>query len=360
MNGRDVLMAMHRGHGGVVAVAGGVEVVQHYGDWRAEYRTAIDRVALLDRSWRGLIEVTGKDRAAWLHNLVTNEIRNLRPGDGNYAFAVNVQGRVLFDLNALVVEDRIWLDVDLRYHDKLLTHFRRYIIMEDVKLTDRSDEFARPAVFGPAMKDVASTVGPANAAAMAQLQHVNVEIAGAACRAVRNDFDGLPGVEYVVPADAAAEVWRAMAAAVGSSGGGAVGLIAARALRMEAGIPALGREIDEDVVAPETLQVERGISYQKGCYLGQEIIERMRSRGALSKRLVALRLAGEPPPELPAKLLHDGSEAGRLMSACESPALGGALGMGYVKAAHADSGAKLRIGAGPAAEVIDWPRSRPG
>lgn len=356
MNGREVLMAMHRGHGGDVASAGGVEVVQHYGDWRAEYRTAIDRVGLLDRSWRGLIEVTGKDRAAWLHNLVTNEIRNLRPGDGNYAFAVNVQGRVLFDLNALVAEDRIWVDVDIRFREKLLTHFRRYVIMEDVKLTDRSEEFARPAVFGPAMKEFSSALGPANAAAMSQLQHAVVEIGGAACRAVRHDFDGLPGVEYLVPADAAAAVWRALAAAVGSSGGGAVGLIAARTLRMEAGIPALGREIDEDVVAPETLQVERGISYQKGCYLGQEIIERMRSRGALSKRLVALRLAGQPPATLPAKLLHDGAEAGRLMSACESPALGGTLGMGYAKAAHADPGATLAIDGGPAAGVIDWPR----
>lgn len=356
MNGRTTLVGMHRGHGATIREADGVSLVEHYGDWRKEYAIASDRVGLLDRSWRGMIALTGKDRATWLHNLVTNEIRNLRPGDGNYAFAVNVQGRVLFDLTALVLEDCIWLDIDRRVCERVLAHFRKYAIMEDVTLADRSDDFIRPAVFGPKLKDLAASVVPANAMAMAQYQHVSVEIAGVRCRAIRHDFAGLPGIEYVAPEDGAAAVWRALAAAVGTAGGGAVGLIAARALRMEAGIPALGREIDEDVVAPETMQAERGISYHKGCYLGQEIIERMRSRGALSKRLVGLLIDSPPPAEVPATLLADGAEAGRLMSACESPALGSTLGLAYVKAAHAAVGTSLTIQNGPTAQIVDWPR----
>jgi len=346
---------LHRNAGARFS-AGGPQVPAHYGDWAAEYATARERAGLTDRSWRGLIEITGKDRAAWLHNLVTNEVKNLRPGEGNYAFAVNVKGRTLFDANVLVGADLIWLDFDSRYREKIIPHLDRYVITEDVAVRDRTAEFARLAVFGPAIRDVAARVGPANAIAMAQLQHAPVAFAGIAGTAIRHDFAGLPGLEYLIPATGAAGAWHALRETLSACGGGPVGHLAVRTLRMEAGIPEFGEDIDEETIPPETGQIERGISYHKGCYLGQEVIERMRSHHVLPRRLVGLRL--DAPCDAPARLLVEGNEVGRVTSACHSPRLGGPLGMGYVRTALAKIGQRLAVqcpAASGTARIIPWP-----
>jgi folate-binding protein YgfZ len=335
---RETLAAL----GAVFTQDGPVSYVQHYGDWRTEYRLAREHVGLEVRSTRGWIELTGGDRAAWLHNLVTNEVRNLRPGEGNYAFAADVKGRTLFDVNVLVDAGRIWLDMDQRFRERILAHLDRYVIAEDVTLTDRSADFIRLAVLGPAMRHVADRTGPGNAAAMAQLQHAPADVGGIRALAVRHDYVGLPALELVGPASDVAHAWHCLSAIVGQLGGGPVGYEASRCLRMEAGIPALGEEIDEAVIPPETGQIERGISYQKGCYLGQEVIERLRSRGALARRLVGLRV-DDAECAAPAKLLVDEKEVGRLTSTCHSPVLGATLGMGYVKTAFAEPGRRVTV-----------------
>ena len=107
-----------------------------------------------DRSYRGLLEIVGPDRADWLHNLTTNEIKTLQPGRGCYAFAVNVKGRILFDLNVLAKAQSIWLDIDRRWVATALAHFAKYTIVEDVAVTDRSHDFVRLALTGGGVSDV--------------------------------------------------------------------------------------------------------------------------------------------------------------------------------------------------------------
>lgn len=358
MSAQGRLHEIHRTEGARFSEGGPIELVLDYGDWQAEHKLARNSAGLEDRSWRGLIEVGGKDRTAWLHNLVTNEVKNLRPGEANYAFAINVKGRVLFDANVLVEAGRIWLDIDARFRAAIVAHLEKYVISEDVTLADRSGDFVRLAVLGPRMKEVAGRCGPGHAAAMAQLQHAPAELGGASVRAVRHDYAGQPGLEYVVPADAAAQVWRHLLESVAACGGGPVGWQATRCLRMEAGIPAFGEDIDDDVIPPETGQIERGISYQKGCYLGQEVIERMRSHNVLARRLVGLRLSEAVACPPAARLLVDDAEVGRLTSTCHSPLLGAVLGLGYVKTVFASPARRVTVRRGDksaAAELIDLP-----
>jgi folate-binding protein YgfZ len=335
----------------------------------AEYHAAIARGGWCRRPDRGLLEVAGGDRAPWLNNLVTNVVKTLSPGEGNYAFAVNLKGRVVFDLNILVLPDRLWLDVDARRAPAALGHLDRYLLNENVRLSDLTARCHRWGIIGPRAADVAGRLGLMNFTAMAQLQHA----AGTAeIRLVRHDFAGLPGLEAIfVPSDespagstgagAAREGEPVVAAAIAESGFVELRPETLKILRMEAGLPAAVEDIDAEVVPPETGQVERGISYHKGCYLGQEVIERMRSHGILARRLVGLKVEGESAPPAGALLAASGSDVGRVTSTCWSEHLGGLLALGYVKSAHARPGVVLEVitPEGPRrAEIVSLPVRR--
>jgi folate-binding protein YgfZ len=357
---------------------------RNMGDLRSiqeTYRAVHARGGLLARDDRTVIEVTGADRAAWLNNLVTNVVKTLSPGEGNYAFATNVKGRCVFDAGILVLDDRLWLDIDRRWAEPARKHLDRYIITEDVNLA-LLDGAVRFAVVGPGAGAFAARAGCGNFAPMAQWQHVAIHIDGAAARLVRNDFIGLPAADVVAvepnapgaaapsgapstsavpPASASLAASRALASELGFV---ELDRETAEVLRIEAGIPASVDDIDDDVVPPETGRIEQGISFHKGCYLGQEVIERMRAHNVLARKLVGLRLAGDAIPTRGQAVADaaSGAEVGRITSACHSVALGAPLALGYVKTSCAAPGTRVSV-VGPAgataATVIALPLSPP-
>ncbi len=306
------------------------------------YKTIAERGGYLDRTDRGLIEVRGNDRAAWLNNLVTNVIKTVSPGEGSYAFAPNVKGRTVFDLNMLVLNDRLWLDIDRGWVVEAKSHLDRYIITEDVELEDMSDAFGRIAVMGPAAKDVAGELGFGNLVPMAQLQHVERDVDAVPVRMVRNDFAGPACAEFIYPA-AAEGAREHIVTACGSASLIAASEDVVEVFRIEAGIPASRKDIDADVIPPETGRIEQGISYQKGCYLGQEVIERIRSQGIVAKRFVGLQTDGDAAESPPARIILDGKDVGRVTSACWSESLNAGLALGYLKTVHAKSDKEFKI-----------------
>lgn len=325
---------------------GGVTLPLHFGDCAAEYRAARERAALFDRSDRGLVELTGRDRRDWLHNLVTNTVRTLDENRGVYAFAIDVKGRTLFDLNILALPERLWLDFLASACAAALAHLDRYLIHEDVRMSEVTGRFARLGVAGPGSVEVAARLGAGHLPAMDALDSLPLE--DGAGRFVRHDFAGLIGFELIVPRQTAATWWQRLAQ---DEAVPAAGFAALDALRAEAAIPWFGRDIDNKVIPPETGQVERGISYHKGCYLGQEVIERMRSHGSLARRLVALRVengAGLVPP-LP--LLKDRLEVGRITSLVSHPLTGEWIGLGYLRTTVTDTSG-LTTGDPPRAVTI--------
>jgi tRNA-modifying protein YgfZ len=308
-----------------------------------EYAAALSGTVLHIRGDRGLIEITGKDRAAWLHNLVTNEVKKLQPGEGNYAFAVNIKGRCIFDCNILVDSERMLLDVDNRWIDTAIKHLTKYTITEDVTLKNISAAFGRVAIMGPGATAVVGRLCGANLTPMAQLQHVAAKIAEADVRLIRHDIAGLPTAELIVPVEAMNGVTAAIDANAPLP---RIGDETVRTIRIEAGIPASLDDIDEDVVPPETMQIERGISYHKGCYLGQEVIERMRSHGVLPRKLIGIRFESDAHPPRNATVSVDGAAIGRVTSSTYSPAISATLALGYVKSAHAQPGKAITATAG--------------
>lgn len=319
----------------------GVLLPTRFGDVAEEYDAARSEGVVFDRSDRGLLEIGGRDRLSWLHNLVTNAVKSLEPGRGCYAFACDVRGRVLFDLNILCLPDVLWADVDRQVLPAAIAHLDRHCITEDVALRDASGQWARLGVCGPLAARAAALLGVDAFPEMASLTSIAAEPADT--RLVRSDFADLPGFELIAPRSQAAVVWRRL---VHEGGLRPAGLAVLDVLRIEAGVPWLGRDIDEKVLPPETGQVQRAISYNKGCYLGQEIIERMRSHGSLARRLVRLELEDGAGLELPAELRHQDREAGRITSLVRHPVRPVWVGLGYLRTA-VPVGADLSAGSPP-------------
>jgi len=329
---------------GATPVAGCENRIASFGDTRAEYEAIRTDVALVPRTNRALLEVTGSDRAAWLHNLTTNEVNNLGPGEGNYAFATNVKGRILFGLNVLVRAEAIWVDVDRSCVESASRHFDKYTITEDVTVTDRTSELARIGVTGPRTPELVQRIGLTQLRAMSDLGTTDLHFVGETVTALRHDFCGPLGVELFAPPKAATELWQALAAYGDGVEARPAGEQAVELHRIEAGIPAQPHEINEDVLPAETRQLERAVSYHKGCYLGQEVVERMRSRGVVARGLCGLKVSGDVEPA-PGSALHDedGKPVGTVGSACHSPAIGGIIALAYVKTGKDAPGTPLRI-----------------
>lgn len=322
------------------------------------------RAAFLRRDMRGILRISGEDRAAWLSNLVTNVLTTLKPGEGNYAFVVNVKGRTQFDLNILVRPDCLLLDIDRRWTESAARFLDRYLITERVEIRDETNSTCRAAIIGPTAHEAVAKLGLGNLTPMAWLQNIDAEWAGSPVVLFRHDFTGRPGAEFVAFGEHAREAIDRVRAAVTSIGGIEIDASTADTMRIEAGIPASIEDIDEEVIPPETGQIERGISYHKGCYLGQEVIERMRSHGILARKLVGVKFessaatVSRPLPRLTPIYVGE-AEVGRTMSGCLSPALNlAALSLAYVKSAHTQPGTKLaaRTADGEfAGEVIKLP-----
>ncbi len=326
------------------------------GDLETQYQALCHGLALVDRTDRGLLVVTGADSVTWLHNLTTNHVKTLSHLDGNYAFAVSVQGRILFDLNILVRPDAIWIDLDRRFLERATQHFDKYIVMEDVTVEDRSDRFVRLAVIGDRAMSVLADLGASNVKAMSQLAQTDLMCQGVSVVAARHDFCGPYSVELFAAPDQAASVKGAL---VDGSGADVVGEEVVQIRRIEAGIPWPGYEITDEYLPAETLQLERAVSFNKGCYLGQEVVERMRSRDVVARQMVGLRFEGDRPPTKGAELATpDGQTVGQITSSCVSLAMGCPIGLGYVKTGSHEVGQGLSAqcgGVGVEAVVTSLP-----
>ncbi len=316
-----------------------------------EYAAVRNGVGMVDRSNRRLLRAIGADRAAWLHNLTTNHVKSLGVGDGNYAFSLDVKGRILFDLNVVVREQEIWLDIESCYLDKALTHLSKYIIMENVTLSNSSDEFVRIGLAGGGLKAWLALKQAGQVANLPILGSSLMTIDGQAMDVLRTDFCGVFAVELFAPQAIAESVWKQLADGAAEQAITLVGDDAVQVHRIEAGIAWPGYEITEEYVPAETGQSERAVGVNKGCYLGQEVVERMRARQVVARRLMSLTVGGEGMPRVGDSVCDGkGNAVGKVTSVCRSIANGKPLALAYVRASAASDAALTITG-----EQTSWP-----
>jgi folate-binding protein YgfZ len=280
------------------------------------YEALRNGAAWLDVSARGKIKVMGEDRARLLHAMTTNHIQQLTPGSGCYAFFLTVQGRILSDVNVLCRPDHFLLDLDPETREKVYQHLDHYIIADDVTLEDVSDTLAAIAVEGPKSAEVLHAVG-------APTPEVDYASAEWGTRLVaRLNTTGSPGFFVFLPVAEKAELISQLEAA-GAVAGDAE---AFNVVRLEHGKARYGVDLSERFLAQEANQ-PHALHFSKGCYLGQEIVERVRSRGQIHRVLTALVLEGKEPPA-PGTKLETGTE---FTSAAYSPALDRVVALAYVR-----------------------------
>lgn len=303
-----------------------------------------------------LIEVRGEDRAAFLHNLCTNDIRGLKPGSGCEAFFTNVQGKILAFANVFCGPQSIVLETVPGQAEALLAQLDRYLIREDVQLLDRTSEWSQTVVAGSQTPDTLASVtseDPAGAPwngglwshAVARVADHEVAICrvpllGSECWVLRGEQ------QAVSAADAALE----------SAGAVACDAQTVEMVRMECGTPLYGRDISDANLPQEVDRDETAISFVKGCYLGQETVARIDALGHVNKVLRGVRLAGDEVPAPGTALTQDGSDVGHVTSSIFSSRLSAPLAIAYVRRGHQDVGTRLESPVG-AAEVVALPLS---
>jgi folate-binding protein YgfZ len=282
------------------------------------YQALRHGAAWIDLSARGRITVRGRDRARLLHAITTNEVKNMTPGSGSYSFLLNPQGRIQADLNLFCFEDHFLIDTEPELAEKVRLHIKRYIIADQVELEDITARTAAIGLEGPTAAAILGTLG----APIPVTDYAHAPWDSATIAAVT--ATGQPGVRIFCPAENAAAIVRQLESA------GAVAAIAdeVRAVRIENGRPRYGEDIRETSLPQETQQMH-AVSFSKGCYLGQEIVERIRAQGRVNKKLTRVVLPG---PELPApgdKTTIDGADA-EVTSATVTPT-GEVVALAYVR-----------------------------
>lgn len=283
------------------------------------YRALRESAAWLDLAGRGKILARGEDRVRLLHALTTNHVEQLAPGGGCYAFFLDAQGHILADVNLFAMPDHLLLDTEPGPSRKIFEHIGRYIIADDVTLEDLTASTTTLALEGPQAAEVLASLG----SPVPEAAHSHVEWGPRTV--ARVDSTGAGGFFLFLPMGEKRELARQLEAA----GAAAATPEDALVVRLENGRPRYGEDITEGHIPHET-QMLYAVHFNKGCYIGQENVERVRSRGHVNRLLVRLAIDGERPPAPGTKLA-----AVEITSAAYSPALGKVIAFGYVRAGDA-------------------------
>jgi folate-binding protein YgfZ len=330
-------LPLHEFHDGLNAHFGeinGCEVVNDYGDALAEHAALKNSAGALDLSFRGRICLTGADRVRLLNGQVTNNVKDLRVGNGCYAALVTAKGKLESDLNIYALENELLLDFEPGLTGAVSQRLEKYIIADDVQIVDAAPHYGLLSAQGPKSNAVVLALGLVLDLPAKPFQFVTVHDATLGEIYVMNHpRTGTTGFDLFVPVPALGAVMDKLIAAAKGAGGRACGWQALEMARIEAGIPRFGADMDDTNLAPEAGIEERAISYSKGCYIGQEVIARIRTYGQVNKALRGLRLADDLKtlPVKGDKLFRDGKEVGYITSALASPSLKANIALGYVR-----------------------------
>jgi folate-binding protein YgfZ len=323
--------------------------VLNFGDPADEYSSLTSAAGVVDLSARTRIEMRGDDRAAFLHNLCTNEIRKLSPGAGCEAFLTDARGHLLFHVFVHCRPDSLLVETVPGREEQLLAHLDRYLIREKVELAGRGDATAELLIAGP--QAAAALIKLAGAPLPeARLANVELKLADRAAMVVDVDLTQPGGFLVICDRAGAEAIWRDLV----DAGARPCGLQALEIARIEAGFPWFGVDLGDKNLPQEAARDAQAISFVKGCYIGQETVARIDALGHVNKTLVGIQFSGASVPEAGLELNAAGQSVGHVTSACYSPRLQAALALAWVRRGNNEPGAVLESPLGRA-EVIRLP-----
>ena len=356
-----VLREFHQSLGGRFDQVNGMEVVRDYGEPLIEHAALHATAGVLDLSLRSRVGLTGADRQRFLNGQVTNNVKDLKPGQGCYAALVSAKGKLQSDLNIYCLPNELLLDFESGFGVAVAQRFEKFIIADDVQIVDAAPHYGLLSVQGPQAGAVVSRLQWGIEAPAKPLSFVSITDSTLGEIYVTNHArTGTGGFDLFVPNAALGAVADKLFAAAKFVDGRACGWQALEWARIEAGIPRFGVDMDESNLAPEAGIESRAISYSKGCYIGQEVIARIRTYGQVAKSLCGLRLAEnlKALPRTGDKLYRGDKEIGYVTSAMVSPTLKSNIALSYVRREASAPGTELTLkmaeGAGSAV-IVELP-----
>jgi folate-binding protein YgfZ len=343
------LIIEHRAAGAQIAEFSGCLLPESFSDFQAEFRAGHESVALFDTNWHAVLTLAGPDRVRYLNAMVTNNIQCLADGRGVLALLLNPQGHILAELEVYKQPDKLLTLSHASVRERTFSTLEKYIIMDNVDLEDVTEHVGSIAIEGPRAAVIIQQASGIALEDFPEMAIREVKVERIPCQFLRRSHFGQPGAEFLTRRDRLPSLWKKLLAGVQAHGGEPVGMRALNALRLEAGMPWFPEDFNDSVIPHEAGLENTHINFSKGCYTGQEIVERVRSRGHVNRRLTRLRfgVTSEPPPA-GTKLRAQGGEVGQVTSAAGFPAGNEAIGMGYVRREHNSPGSILEFDGGRA------------
>jgi folate-binding protein YgfZ len=326
----------------------GTTTAADFSDAQEEFAALLSGCAVYDLGFRVRISLQGGDRVRWMNGMVTNNIRDLAAGHGVYAFLLNPQGRILGDMNIYNEGETLTVETDRSQIEKILATFDHYIIMDDVEVTDISENWTALGVTGPKSRAILDTAG----IAVPELRPLQVHAAQCKCdcdclecTVIRGEDAQQESYELWVAPENAYKTWLTLI----SAGAIPVGSDALEMRRIIDGVPLYGVDIRERDLPQETEQM-RALNFNKGCYVGQEIVERIRSRGNVHRKFTGFLIEGSADVVAGAKIISGEKEAGEITSVAVVRTASGeqTVALGYIRREVGLPGREVTIGAAKA------------
>jgi folate-binding protein YgfZ len=336
----------HQKLGARFTTINGAEAVADYGNAEAEHTALREAAGVLDLSFRSRLCLTGADRVRFLHGQATNDVKALVPGAGCYAALVTAKGRMESDLNIYYLADELLLDFEPGLVAVITQRLEKYIVADDVQVVDVASMYGLLSVQGPRSDAIVSSLGIFATVPKRSFDFVKADASGLGELYLMNQpRTGSAGFDLFFPIASMSSAIDKLIAAAQKHGGGPCGWTALESARIEAGIPRFGLDMDETNFPQECRIEERAISYNKGCYIGQEVINRIHTMGHVNKHLCGLRLA-EALSNLPSKgdkIFHNGKEVGYITSALVSKPVNAKIALGYLRSEANQIGTELKL-----------------
>jgi folate-binding protein YgfZ len=326
----------------------GCALPDDFGDAAAEYRFARESVGLIDKNYRTYLSFTGPDRVHYLNAILTNNIKDLPEGHGIVSLLLNPQGHILAEIETYAFAKNLFCVSYAMIRERLIEWLDKFIIMDDVTLTDETERHGTLALEGPKAAALVRELSGVDLSQVADLFSQDGTVASILCRIVKRSPGGIPGAEFVVARERLQELWQVLLEAVRRHGGGPVGYSALSAIRLAQGVPWFGYDFGEKQIPHEAGLQDSHISYTKGCYTGQEIVERVRSRGQVNRLRVQLAFSGDAVPEAGSPLTLDDKDVGYVTRTAKLPDPPKLIGMGYVRKEASAVGSILKWANGTA------------
>jgi folate-binding protein YgfZ len=342
------LIETHRAAGARLAEYEGCVLPESFSDLDHEFRAARESVALFDTNWHAVITLAGRDRVKYLHNISSNDIKSLADGSGTLALLLNPQGRILAELEVYVLPEKLLVLSHAAQRERTVATLKKYVIGSQVQIEDVTEQMGSLGIEGPRAAEIVRRAFGVALDELADLSIRETTIDAIPCYVVRHSDFGEMGAEMIAPRTYLPALWQRLLAEVRSVGGEPIGMAAFHALRLEAGVPWFPVDFNDAMIPHEAALETTHISFTKGCYTGQEIVERVRSRGHVNRKRVSLRFSVATPPPPGTKLLANGAEVGFVTSAAFSPAARTAIGMGYLRREHSAPGSVVNFEGGTA------------